>query len=158
MLFWAGRQPDELPFSKLSREALQNSSAGARAGLEAAGQRRCFLRNAGRLTNDNSYPTSCKMSTKCGKCISQESYVFIFAAKNTFSQRDLTASAVDVTAMLHVQFFSHHRSSTMGSFGLHYSDVVLNIEHIVADGISNGNAHGLSRNEFTSHFYLVSIL
>ena len=42
----------------------------------------------------------------------------------------------------------------MGSFGFHYSDVVLNIEHTVADGISNGNAHGPSRNEFTSPFLI----
>ena len=55
------------------------------------------------------------------------------------------------------RFFSHHRSSTMGSFGFHYSDVVINIEHIVADGISNENAHGLSRNEFTSPFCFISI-
>ena len=57
-----------------------------------------------------------------------------------------------VQVLLTPSFFYH------GSFGFHYSDVVLNIEHIVVDGISNGNAHGLSRNEFTSHFYLVSIL
>ena len=55
------------------------------------------------------------------------------------------------------KFSSHHRSSTMGSFGFQYSDVVLNIEHIVADGISNGNAHGPSRNEFTSPFCFISI-
>ena len=52
-------------------------------------------------------------------------------------------------------FFSHHLSSTMGSFGFHYSDVVLNIEHIVADGISNGNANGPFRNDFTSPVYLL---
>ena len=46
----------------------------------------------------------------------------------------------------------------MGSFGFHYSDVVLNIEHIVVDGISNGNAHGLSRNEFTSPSHFVTII
>ena len=40
----------------------------------------------------------------------------------------------------------------MGSFGFQYSDVVLNIEHTVADGISNGNAHGPSRTEFTSDY------
>ena len=47
----------------------------------------------------------------------------------------------------------------MGSFGFQYSDVVLNIEHIVADGISNGNAHGPSRTEFTSDssFYFIGI-
>ena len=55
------------------------------------------------------------------------------------------------------KFFSHHRSPTMGSFGFHYSDVVLNIEHMVVDGISNGNAHGPSRNEFTSPVYFQSV-
>ena len=45
----------------------------------------------------------------------------------------------------------------MGAFGFHYSDVVLNIEHTVADGISNGNAHGPSRNAFTSPVYFQSV-
>ena len=54
-------------------------------------------------------------------------------------------------------FFPYHRSFNMESFGFHYSDVVLNIEHIVVDGISNGNAHGPSRNEFTSPFCFISI-
>ena len=45
----------------------------------------------------------------------------------------------------------------MGSFGFRYSDVVLNIEHTVADRISNANAHGPSKNEFTSPFYFLSV-
>ena len=55
------------------------------------------------------------------------------------------------------KFFSHHRSSTMGSFGFHYADVDLNIEHTVADGISNRNAHGPYWNDFTSPFYFQNI-
>ena len=51
------------------------------------------------------------------------------------------------------KFISHHRSSTMGSFGFQYSEFVLNIEQTVADGFSNRIAHGPLKNEFTSHFY-----
>ena len=48
----------------------------------------------------------------------------------------------------------------MGSFGSQYSDVVLNIEHTVADGFLNGNAHGFSNGnayDFTSPYYFLSI-
>ena len=38
-----------------------------------------------------------------------------------------------------------------------YSNAVLNIKCTVADGYSNGNAHGPSRNDFTSPFYFLSI-
>ena len=38
-----------------------------------------------------------------------------------------------------------------------YSNAVLNIKCTVADGYSNGNAHGPSRNDFTSPFYFFRI-
>ena len=45
----------------------------------------------------------------------------------------------------------------MRSLGCQHTDVVFNIKHTVADGISNGNANGLFRNDFTSPVYLLCI-
>ena len=55
-------------------------------------------------------------------------------------------------------FLSHFCSHTIGSFGFQHTDVVFNITHTVADGISNGNANGPFRNDFTSPVYLLCII
>ena len=46
----------------------------------------------------------------------------------------------------------------MRSLGCQHTDVVFNIKHTVADGISNGNANGPFRNDFTSPVYLICII
>ena len=46
----------------------------------------------------------------------------------------------------------------MRSLGCQHTDVVFNIKHTVADGISNGNANGPFRNDFTSPVYLLCII
>ena len=46
----------------------------------------------------------------------------------------------------------------MRSLGCQHTDVVFNIKHTVADGISNGNANGPFRNDFTSLVYLICII
>merc|ERR1712078_977190 len=43
----------------------------------------------------------------------------------------------------------------MRSFGCQHTDVVFNRKHTVADGISNGNANGPFRYDFTSLVYLL---
>ena len=55
-------------------------------------------------------------------------------------------------------FPSHICSHTMRSLGCQHTDVVFNIKHTVADGISNGNANGPFRNDFTSPVYLLCII
>ena len=52
--------------------------------------------------------------------------------------------------------FSYHDS--LRSLGCQHTDVVFNITHTVADGISNGNANGPFRNDFTSPVYLICII
>ena len=52
----------------------------------------------------------------------------------------------------------HICSHTMRSLGCQHTDVVFNIKHTVADGISNGNANGPFRNDFTSPVYLLCII
>ena len=46
----------------------------------------------------------------------------------------------------------------MRSLGCQHTDVVFNIKHTVADGISNGNANGPFRNDFTSPVQLLCII
>ena len=60
---------------------------------------------------------------------------------------------------IHISYLlpSHICSHTMRSLGCQHTDVVFNIKHTVADGISNGNANGPFRNDSTSPVYLLCI-
>ena len=80
--------------------------------------------------------------------------------------KDFTAGSVaaniyyQYTFWIHISnlFPSHICSHTMRSLGCQHTDVVFNIKHTVADGISNGNANGPFRNDFTSPVYLLCII
>ena len=51
------------------------------------------------------------------------------------------------------KFMSHHPASSMESLGFQYSCFALNTKRTVVDGYPNGNAHGPSRDDFTSPLY-----
>ena len=86
----------------------------------------------------------------------------LFGTSDLYSPRyRSTAARIDQPYILccytSTLFPSHVRSHTLRSLGCEHTDVVFNITHTVADGISDGNADELFRIDFTHLSYLLSI-